>query len=290
MAWGDHARLENAANKTYNTSQGHIDDLRQSIQRQNHDFENRNTIASDQAFTDYGNIMGNYGNFLNGPKVNTNFGALPGYQNFADTGGYSDRDMQDLRQRAIDPLRGVYSQAKSELNRNRALQGGYSPNFAAAQSQMARQLGHQVADTNVSVNAGLADAVRQGKLAGLGGITDINKAQSQEGIANRGMDLSALSGMSSLYSATPGLASTFGNQELNSTSQLLNTEGLQNNIGDSFLKALQAMSQTPGNTANALGTASSVLGLVGQGASAFSGLGKIPGLGGGKNLIYGPGY
>lgn len=216
---------------------------------------------------------------LSGAKPNQNFGAYGGYQNFADTGGYSGQDVQDLRARAIDPIRGVYDRAQSELSRNRALQGGYSPNYAAASSKMTRDLAHQVGDANVNVNASIADAVRQGKLAGLGGMTGIDSAKMQEGLQNRGLDLSTLSGATNLYGQAPGMASMYGNQLANSNQQLGNVQSQQQQLYSQIMQGLSQMSQTPGNYQSALGNIGSTLGLGGQVAGMFSGLG---GLGGGQ--------
>lgn len=275
MAWGDHKRVETGIKEGFNKADDNLYNLRQNITRQNNGLENRFNVAADRGASDYDELMGNYRKFLgSAPSTSTtNFEALPGYRNFAENGGYSGQDIQDLRQRAIDPLRGVYSRAQSELNRNRALQGGYSPNFAAAQSQMARQLGHQVADTNVGVNASLADAVRQGKLAGLAGETDINKAQSAEGLANRGQQLSGMSGATSLFGASPGQAQTYGNQMLTSTGQTSNVENMQEQLARDRVQSLLGMSNVAGNFQSAMGNISSGLGVAGQVGGAISGLG-----------------
>jgi hypothetical protein len=245
--------------------------------RQNQGLETDFAYAKDGANANLADIMGGYHNFLNSPGSNQNFGAYGGYQDFANTGGYSGQDIQDLRARAIDPIRGVYSRAQSELDRNRALQGGYSPNYAAASSKMTRQLAHEVGDANVNVNASLADQIRQGKLAGLGGMTNIDSARMQEGLANRGMNLNALSGMTSAYSASPGMLNTILSALLQSNNQRLGVEQLNSQNANNRVNSTIGMTQVPGNFQSAMGNLSSALNVGGQVGSMFTG-GTIPGL------------
>src|SRR5262245_8177580 len=67
--------------------------------------------------------------------------SLGGYQNFAQTGGFSDQDLQNIRARANAPIRGVYSNAQANVDRNRRLAGSAgAPNATAAQAKMARDM------------------------------------------------------------------------------------------------------------------------------------------------------
>ena len=277
MAKSDHKRLETAAVQGQQNNQNQLTNLRNTFTDRGQQLNNRFNVAADRSEQDYGNMMGQYGSMLNRPASNQNFGAYGGYQNFADTGGYSGQDVQDLRQRAIDPLRGVYERAQSELSRNRALQGGYSPNFAAASTKMNRDLGHQVADTNVNVNASLADAIRQGKLAGLSGMTDIDKARMQESIANRGADISTMGAMNQLYSATPGQTNMYGNFVNDSNKDLQNTQNMSNDLYGRYLSGLNNMAQTPGDFQSVLGNIGGVTNLFGNIMKMFPQFSQLPG-------------
>jgi hypothetical protein len=184
--------------------------------------------------------------------------ALSGYGEFAKTGGFSPTAIRDLRARGVSPIRSAYGNTVRELDRSRALGGaGGSANYIAARSRAQRELPQQLSDAMQNVNAGLSQMVQQGRLAGLGGLSstaqaDIGFGQKaalanqdarlraamsnqsanlQAGYLNQGNRLGALSGMSSLYSATPGQASMFGNQLLNSTGNWLNAQQLQQQLG-----------------------------------------------------------
>lgn len=108
------------------------------------------------------------------------FNSYAGYQEFSKTGGYSPEDIANMRARGTSPIRAAYANAQREVARGRTLQGGYSPNAAAAQVKMAREQSQANADAMQNVEAGLAEARNKGRLAGLGGMQGI-EGQRYEG-------------------------------------------------------------------------------------------------------------
>jgi hypothetical protein len=101
------------------------------------------------------------------------FNSYAGFTEFSNTGGYSADDIANMRARGASPIRAAYANAERELQRGRSLQGGYSPNAAAAQVRMAREQGQAAADATQNVEAGLAEARNKGRLAGLTGMSGI---------------------------------------------------------------------------------------------------------------------
>jgi hypothetical protein len=91
--------------------------------------------------------------------------SLSKLSDLATTGGYSDADKADLRARGISPTRSIYANAQENVNRNKALSGGYSPNFGAVQAKMAREESDQISNIDTNVNAGIAQNVASNKLA-----------------------------------------------------------------------------------------------------------------------------
>ena len=89
-------------------------------------------------------------------------GALSG---LASTGGYSDANIADLRARGVSPIRAVYGNAQTNLDRQKTLQGGYSPGYTAATAKMARELSDSIASQITNVNAGIAQNVASNKIA-----------------------------------------------------------------------------------------------------------------------------
>jgi len=96
--------------------------------------------------------------------------SFAGFQDFSKTGGFSAADLANIRARAISPVRAVYANAQQNVNRQRALQGGYSPGFNVLQSRMAREQGQGISDASTNAEASIAEMVQQGKLAGLQGM------------------------------------------------------------------------------------------------------------------------
>lgn len=91
-------------------------------------------------------------------------GAITTLEDLARTGGYSDTDVANLRERGISPIRSVYANQMRELDRSRGLSGGYSPNFGAVSARMARDLSSQMAGQMTNVNADIAEKVAEGRL------------------------------------------------------------------------------------------------------------------------------
>ena len=303
MAKGDARRMRNEINSAKDTSQTGQYQMMNNLYGQNNQFMNNYNQGVGTNMMDYNNIMNNYqgmagGNFQGsgGASWDPTFrGALDksisGYGNFADTGGFSGQDLSDLRARAISPNRAVYANAQAGLDRSRNLQGG-SPNYAAAASRMAREQGYNQGDLTTNANAGIAQMVQQGKLAGLGGLTsaggtgqglsnqisDINNNASYQNNLTR---LGAMNGMTSLYGTTPGLANTFGNQVLQSGNQLLQGQGLQNQLNQMLIQGRLGNASIPGNYMTALGNVNSTIDTAKNGMSLVGGMMGGFGMGGG---------
>jgi hypothetical protein len=188
---------------------------------------------------------------------------LAGFSGFAQTGGFSPQDIQNIRAQSIAPIRGVYSGLMNEVQRQRKLQHGYSPNATAALAKMGREAAYATSDQTTNAEANIARLRQQGQLAGLSGL--------QSGM------LGGMAGAGNLYGTTPGLANTFGNQVLGSTGQMLQANQLANDISRMRMGGAYNAAQIPGDFSQAMGNISQILGLGGQVAGAFSGLGGFGG-------------
>lgn len=272
--------------------------------------------AYNQGQSAYNDIMGGYQGYMNGlapqysqfqsglagmPGGNAGLSnqgevgsAMKGYQGFADTGGFSPESIQNFQAQAQAPVRAAYQQANQQLQTNRGLMGGYSPNFAAASSQMARQQGQGMSQANIGANAAIDQMVQQGKLAGLGGLSSTalqNQGQGLQasainnqfnlgraglglqGLGQQGQQgLGALSGMNNLYGQTPGLAGLYGSMLQGNTGQQLQGQQLQNQLGLGIMGAQNQRAQIPGDFQQGLGNVAGTLGLAGSVAGGISGL------------------
>lgn len=183
--------------------------------------------------------------------------AISNLKGLADTGGYSDADKNNIRERAISPIRSVYSSAVRGADRNRALSGGYSPNYNAVISKMAREQSDLVSNAITGVNADLAQKVAANRLSIAPTYANVTGEQSNlrnsvnqnnAGIVNDAAKFNiqtplqfqqmkstadsgiadALRGKTSLYGQTPALAQLYG-QQANTSSQIQNQANQQRN-------------------------------------------------------------
>lgn len=91
--------------------------------------------------------------------------SLSDLSNLAATGGYTDAGIQEIRARDTSPIRSIYSNAQQNIERSKALNGGYSPNYAAATAKLSRDEASEIGDTVVNANAGIAQNVASNKIA-----------------------------------------------------------------------------------------------------------------------------
>lgn len=212
-------------------------------------FTNANNLYGagvQQGAEDYDTIMGGYKGVLETPTTPITYnpyqyqptpeytGAINRLSGLAETGGYSEGDIGNLRARAISPIRAIYANAQRDINRGRALQGGYSPSYNASKVRMAREMSDLISGKTTDVNAALAERVAQnrigttGQLAGLTAEESARQNQYGQRNAETALEVAkynqqqplqqkmgALQGMQSLYGTTPALAALFGNQALN---------------------------------------------------------------------------
>jgi len=87
-------------------------------------------------------------------------------RDFSSTGGFDEAGINDIRARAIAPIRSIYDSANRNLSRQKVLSGGYAPNFGAVSAKLARDSAGQIGNVTTNANAAIAEMVQRGKLAG----------------------------------------------------------------------------------------------------------------------------
>lgn len=164
--------------------------------------------------------------------------ALGNLSSLSQSGGYSPGDEQNIRARSISPIRSIYSTAQEGLQRQKALQGGYSPNYTAASAKMAREMSEQIGQRVTDVEGQIAQQRAQNKLSiapsyasaaaqadsarnaieksNADTVNQINELNAQLALSTGQMNQSnmfnAVEGMRNLYGTSPALVNTFGNQ------------------------------------------------------------------------------
>ena len=145
------------------------------------------------------------------------FAALgAGYlSNLSRTGGFNAKDIGNIRTRATAPISSLYSNINRSLGTNRARQGS-AANEGALASRMARDQAAAIGDTALSAELGIADAVRQGRLAGTQALMDYDLAAEQARLRAHELELSPYLAQlynkqdRSIWDYLPGLLSGLG--------------------------------------------------------------------------------
>jgi len=91
------------------------------------------------------------------------------FEEFQKTGGYSDADLGNIRAKGLSPISASYTAMQDELNRRRAVQGGYAPGFDASSRALRRDTSRGIADMSLDTELGIKDAVNKGRQWGATG-------------------------------------------------------------------------------------------------------------------------
>jgi len=184
-----------------------------------------------------GNLEGRY-NTLSGGLDR----ALPGYEEFAKTGGISDADRSNIRSRGAETGSAIFGNLRNEMARRGAVTGGYNPGGSASMARLAREQGIAAGKSARDTELDISDRVRSGRMAGLGGMKEIGSmgyggisdiantrqrileqnaaeenAAARHNASARGgsaealmrMQLQGLGGLQDMYGASPGELSRY---------------------------------------------------------------------------------
>lgn len=91
------------------------------------------------------------------------------YEEFANTGGYTDADKSLIRDRATAPISSMFDSDRREINRLGRVSGG-SAGKVAALAKSGRERGQAIGDVSRTAEMNLADRVRSGRLEGASGL------------------------------------------------------------------------------------------------------------------------
>jgi len=181
--------------------------------------------------------------------------SLADLSNLARTGGYTAQGIADIRARDISPTRSIYANAQQNVDRARALGGGYSPNANATQAQMARDESSQISDIGVNANAGIAQNVAANELAASGaygsaaGAANAQQAQAGEFDANAVNQAGEFNAANALTASTGNAANALTASADNAANALAASTGNANR--DTQNNQFNANNANTANTANA---------------------------------------
>jgi hypothetical protein len=189
-----------------------------------------------------------------------------GYDEFARTGGWSDADRADYRDRATSGIPAMFQTNMAEAQRRANIQGGGGAGFLAAAGQQGRQQAQEMATARRDAEIDLGSQVREGRKWGIKGLGDTEAAiQTQYGI-NRATGLTTgtkfetdiganrIAGYGEAAKQQAQLEKDISSNRINAT-QLggaLNVQ-MQDSINDAFIRAQQGAGTLETNLADAIG-------------------------------------
>lgn len=144
--------------------------------------ELKNTLEQYKLFRDSGGLSAENIERMRG---------LGGFDEFSKTGGYTPEAIANIKAQAISPIGAYATGTREELDRRRALQGGYAPGFDAANRALQRDTARNIGNTALAANVALQDRINAGRQWGISGLT---AAESNLAGMQTGNRLSALGG------------------------------------------------------------------------------------------------
>jgi hypothetical protein len=179
------------------------------------------------------------------------------FDDFAKTGGYSEADISNTRARGIAPVSAFYGNLKNELARRQGVTGGRGVGLDTASARSARDAAIASAGAARDTELGLQGQIRSnklggaqnlsaaevehakllqgGRLAGLGGLTDIGKFGygGLEGIAARSQAVNDANRRAAASASNANRANSLAEQKYRDSLKLKGLEGLESIYGSS---------------------------------------------------------
>lgn len=129
----------------------------------------------------YGRGREQYGQIAEGGVTGTSYGrGRETYADLASTGGFTPESTALFMRSATSPFASIYSTARRELERRRAVQGGYSPTFGAEGEKLTRRTAQDISEGTMRARAELERQKREGRIEGAGGLERTREAAGRE--------------------------------------------------------------------------------------------------------------
>src|SRR5207248_9896451 len=113
--------------------------------------------------------------------------AIGGYKDFAATGGVTPEEQNLARTQTSYGISSLFDALKRNRGQRKRVQGGYAPGYDASNRAMTRDTASTTGRAITGTNLGLLDMIRQGRIAGLGGLSNIGMGSLgiQSGLATQ---------------------------------------------------------------------------------------------------------
>jgi hypothetical protein len=109
------------------------------------------------------------------------------YRDFADTGGYTDKDIQRTRAQAARSAPSLYGALRDQQNLAQTRMGGANASAGAVDFKSARQAAQQAGQDKLAANIGLSESQRAGKQFGIQGLESTQTTIGDQGLRRAGL-------------------------------------------------------------------------------------------------------
>lgn len=228
------------------------------------------------------------------------------FEEFAKTGGYSDKDRANIRARATSGIPAMYAQMKAQADRGANIQGGYGPGRSVLAGRLGRQQAESLSGAARDAEIGIMEKVNQGrqwgtqgmstselnlqdllsknKLSGLGGASDIQHKMMESIMGGRQWGTGGLQGLAEsdraaqMSAAAANAAGGRADREFDLRAKLAGLEGLGSlytSSPDEYMQNKGFALKSAGTYGTEVGNAS--MGLKTGNKSAWDTVGNIAG-------------
>jgi hypothetical protein len=179
------------------------------------------------------------------------------YRNFMNTGGFSAEDLANMRARALAPSRSIYQNAQDNMSTQMSRAGLNPLAGQAYQNKQLREANEGIGDITTKNEADIAQQVQAGKLAGTTGLANVGVSQAQ--IANfqtqartqveqldQQMRAAGLGGMTEIEKAR--LSAELTNQQITQAGQIATNQGI---LSKAQIEAQKAAARSASSAASA---------------------------------------
>lgn len=108
------------------------------------------------------------------------------YDEFARTGGFSPGDRENFLRSSGRAATAGFARNRDELTRRLALQGGYMPGYTTSMARIERERANRASEARTDANVALSEQIREGRLAGAGGLESTRRNIGIERLALEG--------------------------------------------------------------------------------------------------------
>ena len=184
----------------------------------------RGSEAHDRAAAQYQDAIQRYRDFMNrsdelssqwdqvgrlSPAQQEEIRGYGGFKRYADTGGMSDAERQNYRQRSNATVPSFYENLRQRSVRDNAVGGGVNPGFDAQQALLSREAAQGASRAGLETETDLQKIIDDNTKWGIGGVSDAGTriaqllqsgdiARMTGKTSTAGLNLDAIRGMSSL--------------------------------------------------------------------------------------------